>query len=45
MNLRHLITLAAVVGSQTLFAQDKTPSAKFEPEIKAFEEAERGVRR
>ncbi len=41
MNIRHLITLVAAVCSQTLFAQDKNPSAKFEPEIKAFEAADK----
>jgi len=40
MNLKHIITLVAAVCSQTLFAQDKNPSARFEPEIKAFEEAD-----
>ena len=41
MNLRLLITLVAVVCSQTLFSQDKNPSARFEPEIKAFEAADK----
>jgi lysophospholipase L1-like esterase len=41
MNLKHLLTLVAAVCSQTLFAQDKSPSAKFEPEIQAFEAADK----
>jgi lysophospholipase L1-like esterase len=40
MHLKHLITLVAAICSQSLFAQDKNPGARFEPEIKAFEEAD-----
>jgi lysophospholipase L1-like esterase len=40
MKARLLITLVTAVFGPTLFAQDKNPSAKFEPEIKAFEAAD-----
>ena len=42
MNLRRLAPLiVSVVMSPALLAQEKSPSARFEPEIKAFEEADK----
>jgi lysophospholipase L1-like esterase len=41
MRTSLVITLLATLLSRTLLAQDKNPSARFEPEIKAFEEADK----
>jgi lysophospholipase L1-like esterase len=41
MKSKLLFAVVAVVFAWTLFAQDKNPSARFEPEIKAFEAADR----